>query len=173
MGRSRYKPAALTNSGFTLNINSMTDMFTILLVFLLQTYTTAEVNIIPEKGVNLPVSNSQNSPVEGVKISLSKEALLLDGQVIAKLNKNQFAAGDVESSDPSFILPLFKALETRTKELADGTKKFNSLETQGIKEGRVLLQADSDFTYDTIRKVMYTASMAGYPQLKLITLVGE
>lgn len=142
----------------------MTDMFTILLVFLLQTYSTSDVHIIPENGLKLPLSATQASPMEGVKISLSHSALKIDQTQIATLKNSDFLANDIEDKDTNFIKPLFAELDKIAK--VSSTKP-------GIKEGRILLQADKDLPYNVLRKVMYTASMAGFPQLKLITLVGE
>ncbi|MEQ1665743.1 MAG: biopolymer transporter ExbD, partial [Bdellovibrionales bacterium] len=71
MARTRYKPDLKRNQSFTLNITSMTDMFTILLVFLLQTFASADVQIDPIDGLRLPSSTTDKNPVEGVKISLT------------------------------------------------------------------------------------------------------
>ena len=161
--RSRF---ALKNNNhsFTLNITSMTDMFTILLVFLLQTYSTNDFQVDPEKGISLPISSVQTNPTKGLKVSLTKTELIVDGRHIASLDdKGDFAKTDLESSDDNFIKPLFSELEKISKE---------SQETF-VKEGKVLFQADSSLNYAQLRKVMYTASMAGFPKLKMATVVGE
>ncbi|HEY8272404.1 MAG TPA: biopolymer transporter ExbD [Pseudobdellovibrionaceae bacterium] len=67
MGRRRYE-LPKQKSTFGLNITSMTDMFTILLVFLLQTYSTSNVELIPESGMRLPASSSNTNPVESIKV---------------------------------------------------------------------------------------------------------
>ncbi|MDG0817552.1 ExbD/TolR family protein [Bdellovibrio svalbardensis] len=162
--RRRYDPNIKKNSTFALNITSMTDMFTILLVFLLQTYSTSDVQIIPETGLRLPSSASQSNPVEAIKISLSGEALKIDQTKIADVKNEDFLPQDLEEKDSNFIKPLFEELDKLAK---------NSSDKAHVKEGRILLQADKELPYATLRKVMYTASMAGFPQLKLVTLVGE
>lgn len=162
--RTRFEPNIKKNSTFTLNITSMTDMFTILLVFLLQSYGTSVVEIPMVDGLRLPASNSQSNPVDSVKLSISAKELKLGDQKIADVNDANFAASDLDTSDSNFIKPLFAELEKITKESPD--KDY-------VKEGRILLQADQELPYATIRKVMYTASMAGYPQLKLVTIVGD
>ena len=165
----------------------MTDMFTILLVFLLQTYSTNEVQIIPEKGVKLPISSSESNPIKAIQLTISKSELKIEGRKIASVNDNDINKADIDKNDPNFILPLFNELDKLAKELnnqpapvknADGTVtkdpnvKPNFNET-AIVEGRILLQADSELPYSTLRKVMYTASHAGFPKLKLATVVGE
>ncbi len=164
MARKRYSPPKANTSTFGLNITSMTDMFTILLVFLLQSYSTADVQVNPITGIDLPISNAEVNPVKSIEIALSKKALIYDGKEIATMDQNGFAAKDLDPNDPNFILPLFKQLD----QIAQGQK-----EKKEVKEGRILLQADSSLPYSVIRKVMYTASMAGFPQLKMATVVGN
>ncbi|KYG62999.1 adventurous gliding motility protein S [Bdellovibrio bacteriovorus] len=164
--RRRFELPTKKNSTFTLNITSMTDMFTIMLVFLLQTYSTSEVQIIPENGLRLPQSASMVNPTEAIKLSLSKEALKIDQTKIADVKNADFLPQDLEDKDTNFIKPLFQELDRLAKSESEKDKAF-------IKEGRILLQADRELPYATLRKVMYTASMAGFPQLKLVTLVGE
>lgn len=152
------------NQSFALNITSMTDMFTILLVFLLQTYSTNEFKVEPEKGISLPVSSSQTETTKAVKVSLSKNELMIEGRKIASLNeKGDFVASDLESSDTNFIKPLFSELEKIAKE--DKSPE--------IQAGNVVFLADSSLSYNMIRKVMYTASMAGFPKMKMATVVGD
>lgn len=149
---------------FGLNITSMTDMFTILLVFLLQTYATSDFQIDPESGMSLPLSNVQTNPTKAVKVSLSKSELKIEGRTIASLTREgDFARTDLERSDENFIKPLFAELEKLAKESEDPS----------VKEGKLILLADSSLNYALLRKVMYTASMAGFPKLKMAAVVGE
>jgi len=156
MRRSRFKPRQ-AQSTFTLNITSMTDMFTILLVFLLQTYSTADVQVIPEKDINLPLSNVELSPVKALNLAVSRTELKIEGRTIASLENGEFVARDLDQHDASFIRPLFAELQNQPDK----------------KTGMILLQADSSLSYQALRKVMYTASMAGFPQLKMATVVGD
>lgn len=162
--RRRYELPKKKNSTFTLNITSMTDMFTIMLVFLLQSYTISDVEMNPVDGLRLPSSASMVNPTESLKLSLSKDSLRIAETKIADIKNSEFLTSDLEDKDTNFIKPLFAELEKISKESPD--KKH-------IKEGKILLQADRDLPYGTLRKVMYTASMAGFPQLKLVTMVGE
>ncbi|AHZ84035.1 biopolymer transporter ExbD [Bdellovibrio bacteriovorus] len=164
--RRRYEPKTKKNSTFGLNITSMTDMFTIMLVFLLQSYNTSEVQITPESNLRLPSSASMTNATEAIKLSLNGEALKLDQTKIADVKNSEFLAKDLEEKDTNFIKPLFQELDKIAKSESEKDKAH-------VKEGRILLQADKDLPYATLRKVMYTASMAGFPQLKLVTMVGE
>jgi biopolymer transport protein ExbD len=164
MRRSRYVPKK-GQGIFYLNITSMTDMFTILLVFLLQTYSTSEVQIRPEEGLRLPQSNTQLNPVQGVKVSLSKTSLKFEDRIIAQVKDSEFSQTDIDSADKQFIRPLF--LEFQKMSEKEPPNRTNKKLTQ------VLLQADADLPYEMIRKVFYTASMAGFPQMKIVTIIGN
>ncbi len=132
--RRRYEPNVKKNSTFSLNITSMTDMFTIMLVFLLQTYSTSDVEIIPDNNLRLPASAMMVSPTDAIKLSLSREALKIDQTKIADVKDSEFLPQDLESSDTNFIKPLFQELDKLAKSSADKDKAI-------IKEGRILLQA--------------------------------
>lgn len=162
-GRRKYKPAIKGNSTFTLNITSMTDMFTILLVFLLQTYSTSEVQILPEKGISLPLSNADANPILAVKIFVSPSEMKLEDKVILNLSAGQFQSKDIDSRDKNFLPLLFEQLRT----IADSSKEKET------DEGRILIQADSSLPYDVLKKIMYTSSMAGFPKMKFATVMGE
>lgn len=175
--RSRYSPPKNSNSTFTLNITSMTDMFTLLLVFLLQTYSTAEIQVTPDQGQSLPLSSTEANPIQAVQVSLTTKELKIADRKIASVEGVDFERAAIDPNDTNFITPLFKELEKLSKdekakeELAanDPTIKLD----KGILEGRILVKADSSLPYGTIRKIMYTASMAGFPKMKMATVVGD
>ena len=162
MRRQRFKVEIKKNQTFGLNITSMTDMFTILLVFLLQTFASGEVNIDPVTGVRLPTSTTEKNPIDGVKISISPTELKLDQLKVADVQNNLIATTAMDPNDSNFIKPLFDELQ-----------KFNKTHEKLAKTGKVLFQADQSLPYATLRKVMYTASMAGFPNLKLVTTAGN
>lgn len=161
MRKSRYKLDIKRNQSFTLNITSMTDMFTILLVFLLQTFASADVQIDAVENLRLPSSTTDKNPVTGIKISLTQEKLLLDTTLLAQIKNNEFQSDSIDQNDSNFIKPLFNALQ-----------KINS-GGKNEKIGKIQFLADHDVPYSVLRKVMYTASMAGFPNLKLITVAGN
>jgi biopolymer transport protein ExbD len=144
----------------------MTDMFTLLLVFLLQNFSTSSVEIKPISNMNLPLSSSYKNPVDVLQISVSQDEIRVSDKVVAHVQNRQIASNEVDAQDSNFIQPLFKELQERAKD-----PKAKKTEDQD--NGQILLQADKDLPYQTLRKVMYTASMAGFPHVKLVTVVGN
>jgi len=192
--RKRFELNKNHNSTFALNVTSMTDMFTIMLVFLLQSYSTSELQVIPDKGQELPVSNSEANPVQAMEISLTRNELKVKDRVIASLQSDDFTRADIDPNDTNFIKPLFEALQKAAKEEKERQEKYEAnmaagtpemikdahgqlipagKPNPGILEGRILVKADQNLSYGVLRKVMYTASMAGFPKLKMATVVGN
>lgn len=155
--RRKFKPEQ-RHSGFALNVTSMTDMFTILLVFLLQSYSVSDVKLELDKEITLPNSRSELNPTKAVQLSLSPKEMKLNETVIAQLENGVFKSTDLESQDQSFV----KTLADELLKLKDDTA-----------EGKILVVADSSLSYDTIKKVMYTSSMTGFPNVKLATILGQ
>lgn len=162
MRRARFQVPIKKNQSFSLNITSMTDMFTIMLVFLLQSFAAGEVNIEQVAGIRLPTSMSEKNPVDGAKVSVSATEIKFDQKVVALIKDQAVDSAAIDPNDSSFIKPLFEEL-----------KKLNTENEKLAKTGKILLQADKDLPYATLRKIMYTASMAGFPNLKLVTTVGN
>jgi len=159
--RKRFKHKIATPQ-MTLNITSMTDMFTILLVFLLQNYTASQVEIDPIEGLRLPSSVSEKNPVDGVKIGVSTTELRVDKDKLLDLQSSAFKPTDIDSHDTNFLPGLFNHLQ-----------ELNKKNPKLAETGKVLLQADKELSYNTLRKVMYTASMAGFPNIKMVVQVGK
>ena len=85
-----------------------------------------------------------------------------------------------ENIAPQQYNPLgFNPLEKILNELIDfeELQKINKSDKESDKSlakgGRILFQADRELPYSTIRKIMYTASMAGFPNLKLVTTASK
>jgi len=152
-----------TPSSFKIQITSMVDMFVILLVFLLKTYSTSPVNITPKDGMRLPESSTLTDPIDVVKLMVSRDGVFVEDKKVMDLDKGKLAANAVDPNDASFLRPLFEELDKRAKLAKDISKVNDSFEF----DGKVLMQADRDLAYDVLQKVMYTSMMAGYADVKL------
>jgi biopolymer transport protein ExbD len=152
-----------TPSTFKIQITSMVDMFVILLVFLLKTYSTSPVNITPKEGLKLPESSASTDPVDVVKLIVSEDGVFVEEKKVLELQKGRIPAGVADANDPSFLRSLYEALDERAK-LAKSISQVNdSFEF----DGKVLMQADRELPYEVLQKIMYTSMMAGYADVKL------
>ena len=161
-GMKRYMEKRLS-SAFKIQITSMVDMFVIILVFLLKSYSTSPVNINPSKDLTLPVSSALQDPEDVLKMLVSKQGVFVDDKQVVAFEDGQFAARDIDSADASFIPTLFKELDAKAKSTQDIAKLNDTVNF----DGRVLVQADRDLPYAMLQKVMYTSMLAGYANVKL------
>lgn len=161
-GMNRYMDRR-TPSTFKIQITSMVDMFVILLVFLLKTYSTSPVNITPREGLRLAESNATKDPVDVVKLVVALDGVFVEEKKIMDLASGQVTEANLDKNDPSFLLGLYEALEERAK-LAKSISQVNdSFEF----DGQILVQADRGLSYEVLQKIMYTSMMAGYADVKL------
>lgn len=159
MRRAR-KPVRRESGTFPLNITSMCDMFTLLLVFLLQTYGTSEFQPDLEAGMQLPMSSSMKEPRKVPQVVVTRDAIKIDGEVVAKLTDGRPQAGDLDPHNPALVKPLFEAL--RGKAPAEPSL-----------DDAVLLQADSRQTMTSLNPFLTTISAAGFAKVKLATVLGR
>ncbi len=153
-------------SSFKIQITSMVDMFVILLVFLLKTYSTSPVNITPKDGMRLPESSALADPVDVVKLIVSDSAVFVEEKKVMDLEKGRVPASAIDSNDPSFLRALFVALDERAKHAKEISKLNDSFEF----DGTVLMQADRSLPYEVLQKIMYTSMMAGYADVKVAVI---
>jgi biopolymer transport protein ExbD len=150
-----------------LQITSMADVFTILLVFLLKSYATGAVALSPSKGMILPKAHAGETQVEALKIEVSETAVAIEGKPVSELRQFQFQPKDIASnlSSPS----LSAALEIERKRQLTIAKVNADVKV----DAKVIIVADSRVPYETIKSVLASAALHGYTDFKLATLKPE
>src|SRR5215210_3114047 len=83
------------NEDVALQITSMADIFTILLVFLLKSYSAGVVGVSPDKNVQLPVAKGGDQAVEALKVEVSNGSVLVEGKPVARLSNYEFQGNDL------------------------------------------------------------------------------
>lgn len=151
---------------FVLQLTSMVDMFTIMIVFLLKSYSTSAVHITPHDGLKLPTSTAYTDPVEALRLVVSMDGIYVDDEKVVELENGEIKKVDLDSNDSDFIRTLYEALDKQAVKTRTIAEKNETVEF----DGKVVMQADSRLNYALLKKVMYTSSLAGYADLKLATI---
>jgi biopolymer transport protein ExbD len=145
-----------------LNINSMMDLMTIILVFLIDSYGNNPIQVKSSPDLLIPVSNSQLSPKDTMQITITRQAIIVgDTQVVTlkdgAVDKTQKKGG--ESS--LYIQPLFD-------KLTDEVSKHKNIAQLRRKpfDGVVTIVADRTTPYRLVTEVMYTAGQAQLTDFK-------
>ncbi|MCA9665872.1 MAG: biopolymer transporter ExbD [Myxococcales bacterium] len=135
-----------------LNLNSMMDMLSIILVFLLCNSSAEEQDFVLAKNLSLPGSTSKLGFTKAVQVKITRSELLVEDTFVAKISGHRLVGAEVDGSK---IVPLFNMLK-RYKALAKSQKNKNT----------VVLQADKGFSFEVLNSVLRTCAMAGYPQFR-------
>jgi biopolymer transport protein ExbD len=149
------------NGTAVLNITSLMDVMTILLIFLLFSFSSQDQNLRLAKDLNLPRSTSEKPFKWAINITLTQDQLLVEDLSVCRYRNGQFV--DV-SDDPDKIVLLYRQL-TDLKSL----EKYREVD-RDASEPVVIFQADKKHRFETIYKVMKTAAMAGYPNFRFAVL---
>jgi biopolymer transport protein ExbD len=130
-----------------LQITSMADIFTIILIFLLKSYSMGALDVSLPKGMQLP--RAQTSSTKGetkiLKVEVSESALTADGKAVTRMSAFSFPSSD----------------------LGQGQSRSLGSALGQAKDGKILVVADQRAPYETIRTVLATAASHGYTDVKL------
>ncbi len=138
-------------SGYAeLNLTSMVDMLTILVVFLLQTFSASGELLSVQKNIVLPEAQNFKDLEQAPIIAVSKDSVTLDGRMVA--NAEQLNA---ENTADWKITDLHDQLVTLKN-------NFKLLHPSENFAGTVIVQADKGVDFKVIKKVMYSCAVAGY-----------
>lgn len=163
-GLRRYMD--LRGQAFKIQITSMVDMFVILLVFLLKSYSTSPVQITPNADLTLPESTATADPIDVIKLVVSKNGIFVEDRKILDLDGGKLGTDDTDKTDGQFIRKLFEELDLQAKK----TRSIANVNETVEFDGKILMQADRDLPYALLQKVMYTSMLAGYADMKLAVI---
>ena len=88
-----------TAGGEGLNITSMMDIMTIILIFLLKSYSPEDISVAPSSDLEVPVSTSEKSPKLAVQVVVSKSAILVDSIPVMQLTTTLDITGRIFQAD--------------------------------------------------------------------------
>lgn len=150
---------------FDLDITSLLDILTIMMVFLLQSYNSSGVVINVPKEIELPISNSETLSTFGVNIQVSKSQIWVDDKEV--VNTENIETEQLFDEGGRRIIPLFNQL-VKIKETIKQSEKL-SPQAKAF-SGVANLVVDKTLKYNYLKRVMYTCAAAGFKEFKFVVL---
>jgi biopolymer transport protein ExbD len=150
-----------------LQLTAMVDMFTVLVVFLLQNYNvTGQVLYIP-KEVTLPKAEKIKELKPSIVVTISDKEVLLDkNRVITAQALQQQESWMIQSLHDGLTAALKvakddyeKSLQTKLQSAVDAARGEKDKDLNPW--NKVTIQADKGIDFLTVKKVMYTVTEAG------------
>lgn len=146
-----------------IQMTSLMDIFTTLLVFLMLNYAGEGAIVAVAESIKLPASKSQEQLHPAVAVAFNGKSLYVDGGVLIE---------DVTpyiNSDDMMIEPLYAVLSAQ----AENLKKISETNKNIDFTGEILLQGDRQVPFRLLKKIIYTAGQAEYVNQSLVVFKEE
>ncbi len=153
--RGRKRGAAVVK----LNITSMIDMFTLMVVFLLQNYSAQGQLVTPAEGLRLPKSSVEKTAAEALSVKVSQNSVMVENSIIL----DQSAYNALLTQKDFMIQPLYSVLSKYASEARKSAELFKTEFS-----GKISIQGDVEIPYNVLTRIMYTCGQSGYPNMNLV-----
>ena len=147
------------------------DMMTIILVFLLKSYTASALSVQQSNQLLIPQSTVNNQPHDNINITVTLAEVSVNDKKAVPITGGMVPAAYREGQDKDNLLiaPLLSAL----KKEVEKQKYIAKYNTNAPFSGHVNIIADKRLPYQTIIAVLYTAGQAELGQYQLLALKNE
>jgi biopolymer transport protein ExbD len=141
------------SGGDSLNLNSMMDVMTIVLVFLIKQIDTEGQLVTAAENLVLPNSTSMKVPKEvSLGVVVDHNWVLVDGQQIVQTS--------IVSEQDSLMVAALDAVLSEKRETEKAALLARGESDEG--GGNVIVQLDKNTHYDVMFKVMATCGASGF-----------
>lgn len=160
MSKSRFRKRSAANEDMVLQITSMADIFTIILVFLLKSYATGVSTVSSSPSLSYAQLSKLSLEIrETAKVEITSDSILVEDKVALSLNKfflpAQITADVAESYLGRYFVELRKS----------GKLKQN--------ESNLIVISDARTPYTTLKRLLNAAAMTGFVDLQFIMMEEE
>ncbi|MBD3346696.1 MAG: biopolymer transporter ExbD [Chitinivibrionales bacterium] len=156
-----------TNKKAGLQITSMMDMFTILVVFLLKQFAAEGAILTNADNLVLPNSVSKKRPKEvNLQLAVTNDMILVD-------NVPTVPTEDVKNIPLDNPVPVEPKLEEALKGHYASEEEMVRLGALNQVEGKVIIQVDKNIEFDILYKVMTTCGKVGYNKMNFAVMERE
>ena len=146
-----------TSTDEELNLTSMMDAMTIILLFLLKTYSTTGAIISPSSDLKLPYSLSTEAPHKELTVSVTQGNILVSDEPIMSL---------ASIPNEGVLIPV---LAQELKQRAEEAKR-NEIQYAIPFSHEIIIVADQEAQFETLFKVIYTCGQSEFNKLRLLTI---
>lgn len=156
-----FKPSAAKKNKSeqkgTLNMNSLMDMLTIMLLFLLMNFSTTGALATKSEGLEPPKIVAKNKPKKSLVIGVSAAHIFFNKEPIAEIDRVQ------AQKNTYMIQELAEKLEEEANKAMDLEEKF------GIEfKKELIIYADNQMPFNVLLKIVFTCGRNQFSNLRLM-----
>jgi hypothetical protein len=156
----------------TLNLYPMLDIFSILITFLLMSYSTDPVSHDVKSGMELPESRTMVSLDEIPAVVVTKTEIFVNDSKVADVRNGDVPEEQRGASSQGAIRPLYDQL----KRIAEANKRFGAAAAAGGasdpakagKPGVLTMEMDKTHPFKLAKRIMLSAQQAEFVTFKLV-----
>jgi biopolymer transport protein ExbD len=169
--RARRKAREAAGEIKELNITAMMDMMTIILVFLLKSYSASSLSINLSEELKLPTSTTQVQPQDNINVTISMREVAVNDRAAVRVENGIIPARAKEEgkADSFYVGAIYDVL----KKEVDKQKYIAQYNPRVPFTGRINVIADRRVPYRTLMEVLYTAGQAELGEYKFMVLKSE
>ena len=149
-------------SAFTLRLTAMIDMFTILLVFLLKSFSVEGEIMSVAKDLRLPESTAQTPPKAAPILVVTNEWIILDGTPVEKVETVLTQRDNIINS-----------LKTQLQQIRAFSESLAQLNANMRFKGNIAIQGDKEIPFGLLKKIMFTCGQVGFNDMLLVVNQAE
>ena len=157
--KNRISKKKKLNEEMSLQITSMADIFTIILVFLLKSFSTGLTQVSPTGTMSLPEGSSKVQIKETLKLEITSDTILIDQKPVVALKDFEFSASDLSADEEAGSKEIYALLSEQRKLLPEPNL-----------DSTLLVMADERMPYSTLKRVITSAAQAGFVDLQLVVV---
>jgi len=159
--------AAREKKDLPLQITSMMDMFTIILVFLLKSFSAEGSLLTNADNLVLPNSQSKKKPTEvTLQLAVTNDMVLVDNLPIVPTE-------DVRKIPFDNPDPIIEKVAEKLKSCLAAEEEMVRLGALNAVQGKIVIQVDKNMDFDVLFKVMNTCGKVGYNTMNFAVMERE
>jgi biopolymer transport protein ExbD len=139
-----------------LNLTPMIDMFVVLTIFLLMTFSTSGEILFIQKDIELPKATQTEEIEQAPVITIGGGQVVIEGQSVGRM--------DDIAEDENFEIPDLSEKMTNLK------KNYEQLHPNQVFSGKIIIQGDKEIPFRVLKKVMFTCTSVGYTNINFAVL---
>lgn len=161
--RGNRMQTAKRNAVAVLQLTAMVDLFTVLVVFLLQNYASTNQILPISESVVLPKATSTEQLRPSFVVVLSKEKLSFNGKDLAGFQEIKNQKEWLIEALKEEVIAAIEQKRKEKKQVQVLTKKAGAVRIFPYE--KMTLQADENIDFLSIKKVMFTLTEAGIKEI--------
>lgn len=162
MARKKRVERENENDISELNLTAMMDMMTIILVFLLKSFSSNAISVTASEDLRPPISSTQNVPKDTIAVTITPRMVMVGDRKVISLKDGKIPADLLEGR---LVLPLDKKLKREVN-------KLKLIEQGGgtAFDGELSVIADKQVSYELLLSVLYTAGQNNLDKFRFVVI---